>query len=598
MTSPEPVSDANLGGKVGGRLAQLVAAATIHTRMQAAPLQAGVAQVVLTEFTNHVSDELRGVLGNWFRAIADDPDVPEQFRAAFRAIGTEQGQAWAWLGHTVGGQVLSGGLMDLISNEFAPMVNKIIAANPHGILSAGDAASAAVRGFAGNVDVYGDMNSAGLDMNRINVLKSLARTYLPESVILDCLRRGIEIDGGPFEALRRLGYDTPDIDSIIKSAQVPLTAEQLAAMWNRGIITTDQGRNLARAVGTLPDDFDKLSELGGEPPGLQDLLFAYRRGIIDTARLKRGIYQSNLRSEWFDVAEALGVQRMTTPDAIDSVNQNHMPEDEARRISKENGLDPKDFDTLVKNAGLPPSPTEVIDWIRRGLMTEQQGMQALYESRIKNQYVPTYFQTIHEIMPSETVRLMFSRGAMPEAEAIKRLQMQGYSPEDAAIILEGARADKTSAARDLTQSQIRQLYADRAITQADATTMLTSMGYDDQDAQWILLIADMARIQKFANALITKVRSGYVAGLIDQASATSLLDSSGIPVDQRDDVLALWDLERQTVTRTLTLAQVQSALKKGIIDEATFNSRLAGMGYGADDAAILLALTTPSATAT
>lgn len=578
----------SLGGTVGGRIARLTADAVVASKQRMSGHTAGVAQKILADFTNHVSDEMRALVGPLWAQLANDPATSPEMRPLFRALAYQRGQAMAWLGGTAVGAAMGGGLLNLLTNTLNPVILPIIASAPHGILTPDQAAAAEVRRLGRGFEPRYDANSGGIDNDRYDALLAMQTALPTVEQTLDILNRGHISSEIARDIFRLYGYREQDIDTLLLSRVAILSPEILAAMWNRDIVTLAEGRTEAARSGMNATNFDRLTLLGGDPPAPQELLLAWRRGIIDESDVNRALVQGPLRKEWIEVIKSLQWQPLPLGEAADAVNQNHMSLSDAQRVARENGVRTEDFDIFVANAGLPPGPQETLDWVNRGLLTEQEGLQALYESRIKNKWVPLYMQSRHETMPPETIRLMYTRGAIPAADAIRRLMMRGYSAEDSAVILDGASAEKTQATRDLTQAQIRDLYADRAITREDALSTLEAMGFEASEADWILQLADLARVRRFMTAAINRIRASYLAGRIDENGAIGRLDELGMPVEQRDDAMILWQVERSTVSRGLTPAQIVSAVKKGFLTVAAGLSRLTGQGYAEDDAVILL----------
>lgn len=586
--------DSPVGGAIGSRIVSRVVQGVLSARAQSGDITTRVAQTTFREITNHVSDEVRGVTRGLWIPAADHPDTPEELRALFRSLGTQRGQAWAWLGGTAVGAALGGGLLNLLTNTMNPVILPIIASSPHGILPASEAAAADVRGLTRGWSPKFDANAGGIDDDRYNALREMARALPTVDELRVMLNRG-DITVDTFAGVLRLyGYSDAWHSDIIALSQVDHTAAEIAAMWNRGIIDTQTATLLGRRVGMSETQIDRLLELGGEPPGPQELLEAWRKGIVTEAQVDRALKQSPLRFEWIPVIKALQWRLLPPSEAADAVNQGHLTPAEGQEHARLAGIKPEDFAIMIANAGIPPGPQETLDWVNRGLLTEDEGEQALYESRIKNKWVPTYMKSRHETMPPETIRLAYSRGAITREDGSRRLQMRGYSPADAEVILDMATMERDQATRELTAAQIRALYADRAITREAAAQMLSDLGYEPVNVEFLLAMSDVDRIQKFTNAIITRLRAGYVAYRLDDGDVTTALDSINYPPDGRDDLLALWDLERTVVTRGLTTAQVQQALRRGLIDIDGAMSRLLAQGYSEEDASILIALTAPA----
>lgn len=591
MTTPAPDPTAGLGGRLASKTASVVAEAYAGTKERLAGHTAGVAQMVLRDFTNHVSDEIRGVMADTWKRFADSPDTPAHLQPLFAALSSERGQAWAWLGGSITSAAIGGGLFDLINNELAPVTQRLIAANPHGVLSPADAATAMVRGFGAHVDLAHDMAAQGFDDNRQGVLAELARQRLTIDYILEAKRRGIVSHERATVMLTHHGFTLEDVAALLQMSTVELSPQEAADAWARNLLTAEQSDRIGAASGVPADNMAIMRGLAGAPPGIDELLLAWRRGVISEKDVDRGIIEGPLRNEWIPAIKSLQWLPLSVSEAADAVNQGHLDLDKARNVAKVNGVLPEDFDVIIANAGLPPGPQEALDWVNRGLITEDDFRTIFLESRIKNKYIDLYLTSRVETMPPETVRLMYARGALSKEDALHRLQIRGYTAEDAAIILQGAIAEKTQQTRDLTQAQIRELYAERAITADQAGGMLKALGFDDEETAWILDMADFARVRKFQTAAINRVHAAYIKGVLDANGAAALLDSLQMPSEQRDDALALWDIERGTAAKTLTLAQIQSALKKQLIDQAEFLSRAIGLGYDSDDAQLLLRLT-------
>lgn len=588
MTSPDQPAASNLGGKVAGRIAQVVVQAALSAKAQSGGHTASVAQTVLRDFTNHVSDEIRSTMGPLWTKFAQDEDTPDLLRPTFQALSSETGQAWAMVGGFASSSILSTGLLDGIANEFAPVIQKWIAAMPNQRLSPADAAMAETRSMKGGIDTQGDAAAQGLNAQRYAVLVELARNRLSAGETIDAMRLGLLNRANAETNLLRLGYQQSDVNVILSTAVVPLSPADAAAAWARNSITADQSDTIGAKSGVSKDDMKVLRDLAGQPPSIEDLLFAWRRGIIKEADVDRGIIEGPIRNEWIPVVKALQWQPLPVAEAADAVNQGHLSVDQARKVANENGVRSEDFDVIINNAGIPPGPQEALDWVNRGMITPEQFRTIFLESRIKNKYIDLYLQSRYEVMPPETIRLMYSRGALTKEDALHRLQQRGYTAEDAAIVIDGASADKTTKTRDLTVSQVLALRADGLITSDSALAMLQAAGYDPDEAVWVTELADLQRVHTFLVAAINRTKASYVAGRLSEVDANGVLDSLGLPADYKDQALALWDLERTTVTKGLTPAQIVSAVKKGIIDPNAGVTRLVGQGYAPEDAQVLL----------
>jgi len=99
-----------------------------------------------------------------------------------------------------------------------------------------------------------------------------------------------------------------------------------------------------------------------------------------------------------------------------------------------------------------------------------------------------------QITRSQLERL-FMAGILTEEEFKKELLNRGYSEEEAEkyiIYVKNVRMEKD---RDLTKSEIIKAYVEDLISRKDAEAMLSSLGYDPDEIQILLALADLKKLK-------------------------------------------------------------------------------------------------------
>ena len=579
-----------LGGKLGTRVAALAAKSRIETTRRLSPVFVKTGMALQEEFFRLTGMELATTVGQVYQAILDESLPDQRTRDLLQFLVDSRGQMSTIIGLSGISSGFGQGVGALLSNDLNPVITKLIARTPYSLLSVADAASAAAKGLADYTYLANEAAGGGIERPRFDILTAIAELTPSAVDILDLANRGIiHPDRIPYW-FRRAGYSDDAAAAMVALRTAVLSVQDLAAMENRGIITVDEGRRIAQMTGYSAADFDRFDLLAGEPPDLTTTILAWQRGIISESDVDRAILQGPLRREWIPVAKNLRWVPLSAADAADAVNQGHMSLADAQQVAKENGLKPELFQVIIDNAGIPPGPQEALEWVSRGIITPEQFRTIFLESRIKNKYIDLYLQSRQRLLTLGEIRLLYRDGAMTRDQGIERLQLLGFSAENAAIVITGAAAQRTAKARDLTRDQVISLYRDQIITRDDALAMLNAMGWDDQDAAWIVDLADMQRLQAFANAALSRVRSQYVAHKIDENDASAAIDALNISPDARDAYINLWAIERGVVTKELTTAQVIAAAKRSFISVDDAQARLEGQGYAPDDAEIMLGL--------
>jgi len=376
--------------------------------------------------------------------------------------------------------------------------------------------------------------------------------------------------------------------------ELRLTPEQLAAGFIRGLVTGPGATAEARESGLNGDRFAVLAGLAGNPPATQELLEAFRRGIINRTRLEHGIHQSDLRNEWVDVIEGLRFAPLDASIAVAAAVQNQASVSEARALAARAGLDPADFGLAFRVAGSPPGIVEMIELWQRGEVSEQDVRQTIAESRVKTKYTSALLKLRRRLLPADTIASMVAHGVLSDRQGVAKLMEHGYTHEDAAAWIAKAGDDTSQATRELAKSEILALYGAQAISRAHAKGLLETTRYSAGEAELLLDLTDSRRVRAFRDAAIARVHSLYVAFRIDRSDAAGALDGLGVPAGQVRELIRIWDLERRANTKDLTKAEIAAAYGRGVFSLTQAQRRLEGIGYRGEDAAVILAEHAPA----
>lgn len=583
---------AGLGAKMGPRLAQLMSAGAVDVYRKTADTRARIGTQAAANLFRDMSGKLHRTIGPLFAELSEDEELPLWLRDTLRFMASERGEVQAMMGTITAAASMTPGVGQVISNALAPKIQTIIARNPHALLPAGALADLAARHLLDLGTARLDAARQGLSSRRFGFAVEGARAY-PDLGTLNALEdRGVINRNTAMTALARQGYSRLWQQAIPQLFRQLLSPEILAQMVVRGVVSSSIGRSIARKSGLSAADFDRLVRVTGRPPGLQELLFAFRRGLINRARLHHGIRQSDVKNEWIDVIEALRFAPMPPEAAINAAVQGHISASKARRIVSEGGIRPQDFEPLLETAGNPPGIGQMLDLWKRGEISRERVTQAIRESRIKNKYIPDLLRIGRVIPPMRTVTSMVRNGVISEREGIRKLMEIGFNREDAGNLAANASQDKTAPDRQLAKSDVLTLFRENAISEPTARSFLEAVGYSAQEVSFLLSIEGLRRARRDRDHAIARTRASFVAHRISVNETSATLDRLGVPAPERDRLLGLWDLERLTNTRELTPAQVIGAAVRGFITEPEALTRLAQMGYDPGDASLLFRIAT------
>jgi hypothetical protein len=492
-----------------------------------------------------------------------------------------RGFGWGYFLGTLGFQALQPWLLPLFqeSNNLSQFA----------IFDPSTAAQLEARRIVGQHWSHRDGNKSGMTDDRMDLLVQAAQHWPALAEILELRRRGEIQPGDAHTALQRDGVPEDWIPHLLTLAQVLLSPADLALALLRGNMQLPDAQAYAKRLGISNDDLDLLTLNTGEPLGLEEMLLAYRLGYIGLDRLQHGVRQSRVRNEWFDVVEKLKYRPPPTADAIRGSVEHYIPFDKARDIAATNGLDPKEFQWVWESWGDPISKTEALELWRRGKIGPDLVVQALRESRLKDKWTPYVLELKRELLPIRQLLMVVQHGLQPPEWAVQILIGRGYTPDDAATLVQIETEGKAAIHKELAQGLILEMYEARAISHDDALSDLAQLGWTTHQGEFILATADAKVTLQEQRKAETAIRKAFLGSRIDESTAREQLGKIGVYRDQADILLRDWNIELEGRVLELSPGDVADAARYGGIGPVNAHKKLVELGYTEDDAWIYLA---------
>lgn len=441
-------------------------------------------------------------------------------------------------------------------------------------------------------ETYGRSEAAGGNMSGEHYDKLVAAALaFPDMLTLLTMRdRSLITDQQLTLALQRHGYPDDWLEGIRGLSRQLLSPADLALATLRGNLDESVARAYARILSITDDDFTVLVDNTGEPPGPEQLMEALRRGFIDDARFVRGIRQSRVRNEWVDVERALAHAPMSVADAVRAVVENYISIDDGAKIADQNGLLPEHWPIMVESFGRPLSREEMATLVHRGAATREQFDQAMRESDIKNKYIDLAFESARHLIPERTVVSAIDHGVLGHDEGVSKLMEQGFSQQDADILVRLGTAQRTTAAKHLSRADVVAMFEDGLLSREQATARLVTLGYAHADAVAALELADLKAKASLLKVTERGIEASLKAHHLTEQQAKTQLTAAGVDALQAQRLVDQWMLQRGTATRSLTEAQVLKLGEVQLLSPDETKARLIALGLSEGDAVLLLQL--------
>lgn len=674
-----------LGSKLTPKLIQAVSQSVIATKRGLMDTEHKVMEIALQHVIDRAGHEFADLHRPVLNAILESgtTEIDPMAREFVERVASGEHQWEAIAGITSG--AASGAISTIINNYLADPVRNLVARLPSLSPDIGTIANLYARGWLDQGDALYNSRGQGYSDTWFDMMYRLAQNWPDLNTLFEMMHRGV-IDWPTVQNyLHIAGVDSTLFDYYYQINTTLLTPADAALGVLRGDITEKQGRDIANANGLTDASFDVLLLNTGEPPGLMQLLEAFRRGYINEDTLQKGVLQSRIRDEWWPTIFALRYEPPSTADAIQASIQGYITKEKAKEYAQQNGLDPDDFEPIWATAGEPLSRTEMtylVNWgfadmsqyrdalkqsrlkdsyvelashllkrpmsvadaveakiqgyiteddskhimsmnglrdedqetllltagepiakmealslLRRGLMTKAEVEQALRESRLKDKYIPDILELATVYPGIYDIRLLLSEGAIDDKTAAHLLAIEGYPADLIAALIAAFSGSGSTANKAVTEAMIVDLYLETAINATELHEMLKAIGYSDANATIIQEVADWRAELAARNAVIAKVKAQYTTGKIDDNTARNDLLAAVIPASVVDKVMGEFDLIKAANVKLLSESQVVNAWNASLFNDsdppvntAAAVAYLERLGYGADDADILLQL--------
>jgi hypothetical protein len=247
------------------------------------------------------------------------------------------------------------------------------------------------------------------------------------------------------------------------------------------------------------------------------------------------------------------------------------------------------FQTLLDTAGDPIGVEQAMALLNHGYIAESDAEEVIRHSRINPIFENMALLTRFKFLAPYQVVQAVKAGTATIEQGTEWLLAEGYPVDQVTAVLQANAAPATAAAKEVTESQIAEMYEQGYISLQEAEARLQALGYKQTDTDFILAVYDESRRLTMVKAAVGQIRKVYLAGRIDNATATTDLQALGVDQEAIGTYLAIWTVEQQTELKELTAAQIGDSVKAGYMTTDDATGRWESMGYNATDAGLLLA---------
>lgn len=177
------------------------------------------------------------------------------------------------------------------------------------------------------------------------------------------------------------------------------------------------------------------------------------------------------------------------------------------------------------------------------------------------------------------IRRMYKVGVLTEDQVKEAYKDIGYDEEKAQALTEFTIAYEAEEETGIVRGSVLSAYGDGMIDRATAETMLKSSGYDETTIAFYLNNVDFKETLEVNRIKLANIKKKYLEGLIDETNVNSEINLLNLPAERVNALLELWTTERENQTALLTLTQMEILLERKIVSEDDYKRIASRRGY-------------------
>jgi hypothetical protein len=370
------------------------------------------------------------------------------------------------------------------------------------------------------------------------------RSFLPDISSLGFMRHiGLMSEEGFQNSMAQLGVHDKLIPLYIELAKrFPNTGEIIAGLW-RGTINEGDFTALLKRQGYDEKSISLYKELSKQLPPLSDLIHMLVRDAFNDSAANQYGYDEDFPQEINEFFEKQGYEASW-----------------AKRYWRSHWN--------------LPSPNQAYEMLHRGLI-EQGDLETLLRISDYPKFWRDKLKDIsYNVMTRVDVRRLLQSGLMDEAKALDTYKKMGYTPDDAELLTQFAMQGISQDEKDLTKTDVLNLYEEGLLDRNTTADNLVKMGYDSTEAEEILKLSDIAIAKATRSDLVNFTKEKFLAKKITENDARSELAQIGLKSQSVDRYLLNWNRATEVESAIPSIADIKKWYALDYIDETKFRAYL------------------------
>ncbi|MEM2526046.1 MAG: hypothetical protein QXI49_07650 [Candidatus Methanomethylicaceae archaeon] len=333
-------------------------------------------------------------------------------------------------------------------------------------------------------------------------------------------------------------------------------------------------------------------------------LDAWKKGLISDNECKEYLFRLGYDEEKAELIMKKEAIEMVSGITSFLTQIGAISKDEFIRRMKLFGLDEKQAEIAYLSSFKLPETTLLIKAFKSGLISEDIVRRYLKAKGYDDLTISLILVSAKEERTEDDKKLaknevltFFRYGLIDELEARNLLQSLGYDLNEIELFINFEKMRLTLGKKEvdkkLSKAEVLRAYRDKVISRIEAEELLSRLGYDSNEINILLQLAEQTKIKEKAERKKDIARSdilrAFRLGIITRELAKNMMTQLGFSEDEAEFILKSAEV-REEEKRTLTATQIITAASRRIIRISEAYDYLKSLGYGDFEVIVLFRL--------
>lgn len=354
-------------------------------------------------------------------------------------------------------------------------------------------------------------------------------------------------------------------------------------------------------------DLERLTVMVGAiglPMSTQQAANAAFRGILTRGDFNRSILEGDVRPEWADAIFEQARQYLSAHEYAELELRGFYDRTIRLQNTAKHGMSDADSDLLFDVLGRGLSLHQMVIGKARGGVYGKVNpaipadeLASMQRGNLRPEYYDIAWHGRYGYPTGFQIKAEAKSGDLSTVQTNQILLELGWDPKWATHFSTAwtTKTATTATQKKQTLAHLTDEYLANVLPRAGLVTALTALGYTPVQIDNEIALAEFGASKAERTRNTKLIEKQYVGAKLSEAQARADLASLGWPAKVMDDKIAAWNIERNIALTTLTVAQIEKALKAGAVDATTATPLLQDLGEDAAAIQTIIASNPPKA---